>query len=214
MAAPRILAILTLASSLVAGPVSAEIYKWADASGAIHFTDRLDNVPAATRTAVEQVRQLSRNTQKLQFSQRSSSSARVPSLSSSPMKAVVPIQREGTLMKVDVRLNDDLVEPFYIDTGATSVVIPERIARALGLNIGATAPREWALTPGGLAQMKVVHLSSLDVNGAKVHDLETLVSSHLDVGLLGGAFLRHFNYSVDTEAGTILLEPIQARAGR
>jgi clan AA aspartic protease (TIGR02281 family) len=149
-----------------------------------------------------------RLSQRLQFIHRTSTVEEPATPESSGEKRVVPFQRHGVLMKVNVRINDTLVEPFYVDTGASSVVIPERLARALDLDVGPTAPRELVLTPAGVTEMKVVELTSLDLSGAKVRNLNALVSDRLEFGLLGGAFLRHFNYSVNSETGTILLEPI------
>ena len=208
MAAPRVIAVLALAASLIAGPAAADVFKWTDELGKVHFTDRLSNVPTGARSAVERIGRATPPSHRLQFSHRSSRAAQPTSRTASQRDAIAPFQREGALMKVNVRINEDLVVPFYVDSGASSVVIPERIARILDLDIGATAPRELALTPGGLTEMKVVQLASVDLNGANVTNLQALVSDRLEYGLLGGAFLRHFNYSVNNEAKTIVLEPV------
>ena len=169
---------------------------------------RAKNRKRTTRQpAIERMGQRVRQSQRLQFTHPRSAATQSAALESSATEAVVPFLREGSLMKVNVRINEDLVEPFYVDTGASSVVIPERVARALELDIGSSAQRELAMTPGGIVEMKVVQLASLDLNGARVNNLRTLVSNQLEIGLLGGAFLRHFNYSVDSDGGMIVLEP-------
>jgi len=210
MTVSHVLAALIFTASLVAGPALAEIYTWTDASGVQRFTDRLENVPAAEQPVVERLEQTVRLSQRLQFIRQTSAVDGPAVPESSREERIVPFERQGALMQVQVRINDSLVEPFYVDTGASSVVIPERLARALGLDVGATAPRELAMTPGGVTSMKVVELASVDLSGAKVKNLRALVSDRLEYGLLGGAFLRHFNYSVNSESGMIFLEPISS----
>lgn len=212
MAFSRVAATVMVLAFCGAAPAGSEIYRWTEASGALRFTDSLEQVPVAWRTTVDRIEAAVRSSTRLQrfrpvlpvsvaaLHQRLSVGDRED--------VVVPFRRHGNLMKVDVRLNDHLVAPFYVDTAASGVVLPAQIARELGLEIGPDAPATNTLTANGVVRMTVVRLDSVELDGARVNDLEGLVSDQLEVGLLGGAFLRHFNYSIDGTTGTISLEPI------
>ena len=45
--------LLTLAIAVAAGPAGAEIYRWTDADGRVHFTQDLSQVPARHRKDAE-----------------------------------------------------------------------------------------------------------------------------------------------------------------
>ena len=108
-------------------------------------------------------------------------------------------------------LNGDLAQDFIVDTGATTTTIPSATARDLGIRITPATPRRMVSTAGGRVEVPEVRLSSVDLSGARVLDLDVLV---LDIpgqpglGLIGTDFLRHFRYQVNTDEGTLLLEPL------
>ena len=55
-----------------------------------------------------------------------------------------------------------------------------------------------------------MRLSSVDLSGAKVLDLDVLVldiPGQAGLGLIGTDFLRNFRYQVNTDEGTLVLEP-------
>jgi clan AA aspartic protease (TIGR02281 family) len=120
----------------------------------------------------------------------------------------VPYERVGQLIRVEVRVNERLTAPFYLDTASTFVSITPQVAVALGIAEEASKTSIGADTPGGRSQLGFVGLDSLEIGGARLDNIEGTVNPNLDVGLLGGSFLNRFNYFIDTEGGVILLEPL------
>jgi clan AA aspartic protease (TIGR02281 family) len=193
---------------LLALPAGAEIYRWTDASGIVRFTNTKPDSEVAERHRVERV-------------ERSGASSAVsvqktvaPSLRTALQRrrsgrlVEVPYERVGQLIRVNVRVNESLTAPFYLDTASTFVSITPDVAAALGVAREASQTSIDADTPGGRAKMGFVGLDSLEIGGARLENIESTVNPNLDVGLLGGSFLNRFNYFIDTEGGVILFEPL------
>ena len=192
--------------------VKAEIYRWTDSSGRLHFSQEIDKVPPAQR---EQARRDAVERKKhdlLQVydagasSRRALAPARRATLRSG-RSVRIPFERQGTLMRVEVLLNDRVKAPFYIDTGASGVSIPWAVAQQLGIQVTQDTPRVRVRTANGIVAEPVVELRSVQLGPARVTDLKAAVSGSMDVGLLGGAFFNNFVYQVDAAAGAIYLKP-------
>jgi len=209
---------------LVAAPAGAEgeIYRWTDAQGGIHFSRDLGEVPPAARSgAVEDAR--ARAPSRLQTYEAAPASAEAaeaaiaPSLRSTGLppgrELRIPFTRNGTLMLVQVLLNDRVEAPFLIDTGASGVSIPDRVARQLGLRIDADTPRLQVQTASGVVAEPLIQLESVQVGPARVERLAALVNSSMEIGLLGGSFFNNFVYQVDAAAGVITLRPNESVRG-
>ena len=183
-------AILLAAALCLAAPAGAEVYGWTDAHDTVHFTDELHRVPPEQRERA--VRDASRRSHG-----RTASSGEVR----------IPFERDGNLLKLVVRLDDRIEAAFYMDTGASGVVIPQKVADQLGFDSTAAAEMVAAATAGGSVLLPVMTLRSLSLGGARIRSLRAVVNPNLQVGLLGGAFFNRFAYSVDTSAGVITLRP-------
>lgn len=199
---------ILLGIALPVAPGAAEMYRWTDASGVTRYTDRKPEAQVAALHRVERVdpaeAQAPVSVQKTV----------APSLRSAIHRRAtgrlveVPFERVGQLIRVDVRLNDRVTAPFYLDTASTFVAITPSVARELGLAEEASRTSVGADTPSGRSQLGFAHLESLEIGGARLDGIEGTVNPNLDVGLLGGSFLNQFNYFIDTEGGVILLEPL------
>lgn len=204
LAGPAILGALGLAQ---AG--SAEIYRWTDAGGRLHFTERLENVPLEHREqAIEAARQRSVNV--TTFSGDGVPAAPRPGARRSRARRSeirIPFVREGTLMRVNVRLNDSVTAPFLIDTGASGVSLPSRVAERLGIRLRPDTPRVRVTTANGVVSVPVIQLESIDLGGARVEGLYATVNPRMDIGLLGGTFFNNFVYRVDAAESVISLIP-------
>lgn len=189
-----------------AAPAGAEIYRWTDSDGRLHFTESLEQVPPDQRDAAQ--RRLGRPTERevQTYSAPSRPAARAPSGASGDSLRV-PFVRMGTLMRVDVVLNDRVTAPFLIDTGASGVSIPRAVADRLGIRIGPNTPHVRVETANGITAQPVVTLASVRLGGARVENLPATVNPSMEIGLLGGAFFNHFVYQVDAAAGVISLAP-------
>jgi clan AA aspartic protease (TIGR02281 family) len=126
---------------------------------------------------------------------------------------VVPFVREGTLMRVDVVLNDTVTAPFLVDTGASGVSLPSDVADRLGIRVRPDTPHIRVVTANGVVTRPVVQLQSVEVGGARVEGLYATVNPSMDIGLLGGAFFNNFVYRVDAGAGGITLTPTDHMRG-
>lgn len=213
------LACAALALALAAAPARADVYEWTDARGQPHFTEDLERVPEAERAAaLERARE--RGPSRLQTYRRDAGAAPLPDddplprlfgsrTAFSPRGASlrIPFTRRGTLMVVDVTLNDMVRAPFLVDTGASGISIPDAVARELGLRIDADTPRLPVQTAGGLVAEPLIELDSVQVGPARVERVAALVNSSMEVGLLGGSFFNNFVYEVDAAAEVITLRP-------
>jgi len=200
----------TLTLAAFAAPAEAEIYRWTDAEGRLHFTEQLDRVPVAQRAEAEahakrSPRQLNR-----------SSGAGAPAAQGPGARTVrrrpgsdmhIPFTRDGTLMRVEATVNDTLRVPFLVDTGASGISLPAHWAQRLGIAIGPDTERVPVHTANGVTTRPIVTLESVEVGGARVENLVATINPNMSVGLLGGSFFNNFVYRVDAAAGVISLAP-------
>ncbi len=218
MKAFSITPLLILALSLPS-PAFAEMYRWTDASGTLHITENLANVPAQHRAAASSrkpsgARGLqhygSAKTRRPRVAALSVSSLRHSSpdqTASAGQEILVPFERVGNLMKIKVRLNDHVVAPFYVDTGASDISLPRSVGTQLGLVAGSETGMATEVTANGAIQVPVIQLDSVQVGGARIENLLATVNPMLEVGLLGGSFFNNFSYSVNPAEGLIILRP-------
>jgi clan AA aspartic protease (TIGR02281 family) len=211
-------ACVALALALAAPPARGEVYEWTDPEGRQHFTEDLERVPEPHRAAALE-RARTRPVSRLQTYRSAASPAAaegdlLPGLFGSRTATLgsgvplrIPFTKRGTLMEVEVTLNDLVQAPFLVDTGASGISIPDRVARELGLRIDASTPRLPVQTAAGLVAEPLVELDSIQVGAARVERIPALVNSSMEVGLLGGSFFNNFVYEVDAAAGVITLRP-------
>lgn len=210
----RLLPILlsTLLLCLLVDPALAEIYKWTDESGRVHFTQDLSQVPARyRRKAGEQAAKRSTSKSPVQSyssqppaSSQSSSSRASKSKPGAGETYYVRVSRAGTSMLVNVRLNNSVTAPFLIDTGASDVVVPAAVAKRLGLKLEGGRTQRYS-TANGVIEQAVVMLRSVALGDAVVEDVPASVSDSMSVGLLGLSYFNHFNYNIDAANGVVTL---------
>lgn len=194
--------------------LQAEIYKWTDSAGRLHFSQDLGKVPPEKRSAaVAAAKSPKRDRLQVYSAPRSAASAGPASAFSaggamrSGRAMRIPFERHGSLMKVEVLLNGRIKAPFYIDTGASGVSIPWAVSQQLGIRIGPNTPRIRARTANGIISEPLITLQSVQLGPARVTNLKAAVSGSMNIGLLGGAFFNNFVYQVDSAAGAITLIP-------
>jgi len=211
-------------------PVSAEIYRWKDASGRLHFAQDLNQVPDAYRSQAEAGARKEGEGPAIQHydpspaspapaanapgsnptgtsrGRRASASARAGGRAARPTTYRIPVERAGNAMIVQVRLNDRVTAEFHIDTGASDVVIPQAVAAELGLDLR-DARTGFYGTANGVVQQSLVTLESVDLGGARAEDVPATVSPSMSTGLLGLSFFNHFRYDIDPAAGIVTLTP-------
>ena len=123
-----------------------------------------------------------------------------------PLLVEVPYRADGSSIHVEVYLNDS-VEPFHfvLDTGATYTSISSDAAKQLGLSFSGNVIT--VSTANGQVSAPVINMQSVSLNGATVHNVQTVILSNLSGvdGLLGLNYLKHFNMEVDQVLGKISL---------
>jgi len=112
------------------------------------------------------------------------------------------------LIPVQAYLNKRLNQKFYIDTGATTTIIPLAAAAALEIRIDNTTPIVGfqGVAGGDLAYQ--VPLESIEIEGLAVFDIRAIVydlGGEENAGLLGNDFLRHFQVDLDSTRGILKL---------
>ncbi len=108
-------------------------------------------------------------------------------------------QRDGHF-SADGAINGQPVH-FLVDTGATDVVVSERVARSLGLEFG---PSVTVMTAAGPASGWMTRLGSVQFGALGLRDVRAMITPGLgDEALLGMSFLMHF--SIVQEGDTLVI---------
>lgn len=213
---PSFLRPLALAAALAlfgpAAPASAEVYRWTDAEGRVHFTQDLQSVPPGKRAEARRW-QAGRTPDGVQrYAAPPRGERRRPAAG---REHRVPFERRGDVMLVNVRLNGSVTAPFVVDTGASDVSIPKALAERLGMVVGPGTPRRVYQTAGGRVAKPVVTLDAVELGTARVEGVRAAVSDSMDVGLLGGSFFGGFEVRIDpAEQMLTLVRSEGMRGGR
>ncbi len=210
-----ILLVVCLGGPLLADAGSAEIYKWKDGQGRLHFAQDLSLVPPQYRRQAKSGALTSGSGPQIQR-YKSPPAAVAPTHRSSATRSArdgsgtgkvyrIKVPKTGLSMQVMVRLNDSFDAPFIIDTGASDVSLPKWVAEKLGLDLEGSRTHFYR-TANGTIQKQVVILDSVSLGGARVENVPASVSTTMSVGLLGLSYFNHFRYRVDPVAGVVTLE--------
>jgi clan AA aspartic protease (TIGR02281 family) len=203
--------LLALALVVAAGPAGAEIYRWTDADGRVHFTQDLSQVPPRQRAEAEARANKPRSEGAVQtFTHVDSTGPASIKRGAQGRKQQVyriRVSRAGTSMVVHARLNRSVTAPFLLDTGATDVLIPQAVADQLGLHVGPETRTKRYSTANGIVEHPVVMLRSVDLGGAIVENVPASISPNMSVGLLGLSYFNHFTYHIDSAKGLVTLRP-------
>jgi clan AA aspartic protease (TIGR02281 family) len=201
---------LRLAAALlaIAGPARAEIYRWTDAQGRIHFTERIEQVPLEQRNAARESASPSRPADRVHtYSGSPSDQPAAPAAIRRPRSSEIeiPFTKLGPLMRVNAVVDDAVSIPFLIDTGASGVSIPNSYLAKLGIRIRPDTPRIQVTTANGVVSRPLITLRSVELGGARVENLVATIDPGLEFGLLGGTFFNNYIYRVDAARGVMTL---------
>lgn len=200
--------------------VAAEIYRWTDAGGRLHFTQDLSQVPPEHRgSAAEAARESGEG--RVQTFERPAPSAPAAlgpdapgAAASSPTGRTyrVRVQRAGSSLLVLARVNGVHEVPFLIDTGASDVLIPRSVAERIGLEVGEDARTKRYSTANGMVEHPVVMLDSVDLGGAVARGVPASIGPEMSFGLLGLSYFNRFTVHVDAAEGIVTLVPNRLEA--
>jgi clan AA aspartic protease (TIGR02281 family) len=192
-----ILAALAVLSSFVgwsAASRSAEILRWVDEHGVVHFTDVLNEIPEnfrgqATRMKVD---------------------SRLRSLPAPPDKASIKFQKRGDLIVIPATINERAPVVFVVDTGASYTTISQATAKELQLDLQNNPKVISFQTANGTIQAPIASVKSIEVGGLGVNDIVVAVHDIFPdpavAGLLGLNFLSQFRVDIDSKNGVMNLE--------
>lgn len=223
----KTLRILLMIGFLILGmtlPLSAEIYRWKDGKGKIHYSTK---PPSHHVTGPVEVKINNRwypytGDEDLDALKAKGSapinyttSSPGPSLQhteKTPKQAIVSYSKQESMIIIEVTVNQKITRPFAVDTGATYTIISQEIADALYLRPDPRIPPITIQTANGRIQVSLVNLDSVSVGGLEMLNvtaaIHTFDESSRISGLLGLNFLNRFQMTVDATKNQLILKPI------
>lgn len=175
----------------------AQIYRWVDEGGSVHYSEGIDSVPERFRP---QARPLS-------F--RKPPAAPEPGAREEPPGVTRVSFAPGSPIVVKAKINGAGPVALLLDTGADRTVVAPLALWKLGVSTR-NAPRGEIAGVTGTTSADVVRVRSVEVGEAKVGPL-AIIAHDADFkntdGLLGRDFLNHFTVTIDSKAGVVTLAP-------
>src|SRR5262245_11311199 len=216
MSGVKVLTGVVLASLLVSVPdyAGAQVYRWEDQGGTMHFTNEADRVPESYRS---QVGPLPPPVEVADEPAPVVPNGDVPAASvagEEPVAVAPTVTRipfaPGAPIVVSAKISDSASPvSLILDTGADRTVVAPQALWRLGIST-VNAPRAVIKGVTGSGQAEVIQVSSLQVGDAKVGPLR-IVAHDADLkqaeGLLGRDFLEHFTVTIDARAQMLILAP-------
>jgi clan AA aspartic protease (TIGR02281 family) len=121
----------------------------------------------------------------------------------------IRFDREDGAIRTTARFGERTDAKVIIDTGATISAISEGLADKLRIDRNRAERRVQIMTANGKIEAPVVTLASLDVQGARVTNVDAVVLPLQEDGgceaLVGLNFLEHFALSLDARRGVLRL---------
>jgi hypothetical protein len=190
------LLLLVLAALIAVAPEAAlaQIFRWVDAGGDIHYSQGVDSVPIQFRPAAVII-------------------GYDRPLSPEPPAAPTGKVRfaPGQPIMVSARVNDRDSAQLMVDTGAARTVISPSVLSNLGVSFD-NAMKGSLKGVTGAAEVLAVRVESIEVSGMKYGPLavishDTGFGPGRGDGLLGRDFLDNFTITIDNAAGVLTLAP-------
>ena len=178
---------LILAVAAAAAPATAQIYRWTDANGTVHFTDSLHTVPPEHRPKVGTM------------------DDRLPA--PAPVREV-PLRQGESGYTVEARIDGSGPVSLVLDTGATSTVLSPRVAERLGLAVSRDPP-VLVRTAGGTVEAGAAQVREIEVGGHRAGPLQVVIHDAVAGadGLLGMNFLGLFHVEIRADGPSLILSP-------
>lgn len=185
--------------AVLAAPVDlrAQMVRWTDEQGQVHYSEGLDSVPERFRATA---RPLLLPT--APAAPEAGKSGGTRSVTKIPFKPGSPIM-------VSAKINGGGPVNLLLDTGADTTVINPLALWRIGISTW-FAPRAEIRGATGTQRVDVVRVQSIEVGEARAGPL-TIIAHDIEFqnvdGLLGRDFLNHFNVNIDAAAGVVTLSP-------
>jgi clan AA aspartic protease (TIGR02281 family) len=189
---------------VLVSPSYAEMYKWVDEKGTVHFTDDVSTIPEKYRQDVEE-RKAPKETAVPETKEKPTSSPMLKA--SEPEGMEVNLWRRGEVWMAQVVLNGRVRQNFVVDTGASFTLISKEAAKELGITIDENTPFIPIASVSSVILTPLVTLKSVSAGRAELEDVDALIytmPSGQD-GLLGNSFLNRFKVVLDSVQGKMTL---------
>ena len=178
----------------------AQMYRWTDEQGGVHYSQGIDSMPERFRSKA----------QLLAYPDRPASPAASSSPAESDASRVTRIPfTPGKPIMVSAKINGEGSAQLMLDTGASVTVINPRVLAGMGIG-SRDAVRGSVKGATGTADVLFVPVQSIEVGGVRSGPLR--VAAHdVDLGqgdgLLGRDFLDQFTVNIDSTAGVVTISP-------
>lgn len=128
----------------------------------------------------------------------------------------ISMDKQSGHVKVATTLNNTVKANLILDTGASLIILSNKIAGNLGIDVNDKSgiPIELVMADGRKTQAKMIILESVSVQDAEVQNIEAAVLPEKDSvsvpedGFLGMSFLKKFNFKIDQKNDKLILEKL------
>jgi len=218
---------LGLVIALAVPRAGADLYRWVDASGRLHVTDDLAQVPPAIRAEVEAATERARPPAAQPPAAPAPEAAPAPATPPPPVarapaaaqpkrpsvatarRHVIDVERGGLEISVEAVIDGRVRAPFKVDTGATINTVPRQVVEELGIALDESTPLIAVAGISGQVQLvPIVVLGEVRLGDAAVEEVEAAVLDTLEYGLLGMPYFNHFRVEMDPSKGRLALEEL------
>ncbi len=175
----------------------AQIYRWVDERGGVHYSEGIDSVPERYRT------------QAVPLSYRNLPATSEPKPPDRPSGVTQIPFTPGSPILVSAKINGAGPITLLLDTGADKTLIAPLALWRLGISTR-NAPRGEIAGITGKTVADVIQVDSVEIGEARVGQLIIIAYDtefkNAD-GLLGRDFLDQFKVTIDSKAGIVTLAP-------
>jgi clan AA aspartic protease (TIGR02281 family) len=203
--------LVTIVLVALASPASAQMYKWVDEKGTVHFTDDPSNIPEKYRPDTE-TRKAPTEPPIPGTQEKQTPSPSQPVTKISESKGFeIALSRRNQIMFAEALLNRRLKRNFVVDTGASFTLIDQSTASDLGITVDEYTPFIPIATASNVILTPLVTLKSVLVGQAEVENVDALIYTMPaeNRGLLGNSFLGNFRVVLDSVNSKMTLYPAQ-----
>lgn len=128
----------------------------------------------------------------------------------------VNMDKQSGHIVVSAMLNNKVKANLLLDTGASLMIISNKVAKDLGIKADTKNVNsiEMILADGRRTEARLVTLESVSVEGSEVKNIEAAIlpenesATIIEDGLLGMSFLKKFNFKIDQKNDKLILEKL------
>ena len=180
--------LLLLGASILPIALSAEVYKWVDENGTVHFSQDPNTLPKGAAAPDRRAKPVE------VFEFRKHDAAGPSPAAQSYTIYMNPVA--GGNHVVQVQINGRTTVPMMLDTGASDVVITRAAAQRAGVTQRDVRGTQRYSTANGVVEQPAITLREVRVGDATVKMVRASISDSMEIGLLGQSFLKNFEYSI------------------